>query len=239
MMRRLKTYIWLILFSSVPTQAWSQVGIKVIMNNNSTIKGQLVNINDNGDVKLLLNAKDTLVLKSHLIKKYDIDGLVGFELSVPKIELKKYKFHTEGSLLLGEEVGGWGLRQSFNRKVFGSLYSGITLGIDNYTGSAELNVYSVGANVRYYFIDVPKLPYFSFNAGYGSFHALQKYNQVDAKGGAYWSPAAGLTFGKKISFDLSLGLRFQNSDIMYQLGETESEFRWKYKRFVLNMGISF
>jgi hypothetical protein len=209
------------------------------MNNNSIIKGQLININDNGDVILLLNAKDTLVLKSHLIKRYDVDGLVGFESHKPKIELKNYKFHTEGSLLLGEEVGGWGLKQSINRKLFGSLYSGITLGIDNYTGNAELNVYSVGANVRYYFIDTPKLPYLSFNAGYGSFHALQKYNQVDAKGGAYWSPSAGLTFGKKISFDLSLGLRFQNSDIMYQLGETESEFRWKYKRFVINMGISF
>lgn len=239
MIKGLIKYLTIFIAIGLSNNAWAQVEAKVIMYNNAVIKGELININEIGDVILLLNKRDTLRLNHHLVKKYYVNGLKTSGEFEREMVLNRYKFHTVGSLHIGEISNGWGFHQSFNRKVFNALYSGLTLGIDNYTGNAELNVYSVGANMRYFFTRLPKLPYISLNAGYGSFLALQKYNQVASEGGMYWNPSAGFTFGKKISFDLSMGLRFQNTGVTYQLGETESEINWKYRRISINLGVSF
>lgn len=218
----------------------AQSEVKVHLNNGGVLIGELLSITESGDLNIKMNGQQTMLIKAHLIKKYYADGRTE-KLSLRENDsfYKKFKFHTEAGILIGDMNSGYGLRQMINYKLINTLYSGIAIGVDNYTGNAELNVYSIGANTRYYFNKLPKHPFISLNAGYGTFHALQKFNQTNAKGGMYWNPSAGFSFGSVVSFDLSLGLRFQNSDIKYQLGETESEMKWKYRRISFNLGVTF
>jgi hypothetical protein len=216
-----------------------QTAVKVLLNNSSSVRGELIDINENGDVVLKLNGRDTITIINQQIKRYDIDGYKKVKDHTNSEFYRKFKFHTEGILLLGENTGGWGLKQSVNRRIIQDLYSGITVGIDNYSGNAELNVYSIGGNARYYFSSLPNHPFVCVNSGYGRFNPQQKFNQVGGKGGLYFNPSAGFSFGNRVTFDLSVGLRFQNANVQYQLGETESDIRWKYRRLSIQFGATF
>lgn len=216
-----------------------QTAVKVTLNNSSSIRGEFIKIAENGDIVIKLNRRDTFIIPHTQISRYDIDGFKKNNEGTYSLFYQKYKFHTEGILLLGENIGGWGLKQTINRNLLQSLYGGLTLGIDNYTGNAELNVYSIGANLRYYIKSLPNHPFISFNSGYGAYNPRQKFNQVGGKGGMYFNPSAGFSFGNRVTFDISVGLRFQNATINYQQGEVDSEARWKYRRLALQFGATF
>ncbi len=218
---------------------YGQAPIKITMHNSSTIRGELLNINIYGDLTIKMFGRDTFIISNNLIKHYDVDGYKPAKTVDKTLFYRKYKFHTEASRLVGEQFKGWGIKQSFNRSIYPYLYAGATIGVDNYTLNAELNVFSVGANLRYYFQSMPHHPFVSLNGGYGAFYAQQKYNQVASKGGTYFNPSVGFSFGKRVSFDIALGLRFQNAQVQYQLGELESAILWKYKRLALQVGVTF
>jgi hypothetical protein len=240
-MKKIKQYILLFTLFCVHFCILAQTEVKVHLDNGGVLVGELLDISETGDLTLKMRGDQLLTIKSHLIRKYYANGSMEKPGVNPENDpfLKKYKFHTEGSLLIGDMDSGYGVKQIINYKLINSLYTGLSIGVDNYSGNAELNVYSIGADTRYYFSRLPKHPFVSFNAGYGTFHALQKFNQTSSKGGMYWNPSAGFSFGSIISFDVSLGLRFQNSDIKYQLNETESEIKWNYRRITLSLGVTF
>ena len=239
-MRKFIQHIVFVIVVCIPFVMHTQTTVKVILHNGGSLKGELISINDEGDLILQMSGQQPMTIKSHLIKKFTADGT--HERSENEEDndfFKKLKIHSEAAVLISDQTSGYGIKMTVNYKVVNTLYGGVAVGLDNYIDNAELNVYSVGANIRHYFSNIPKHPFLNLTTGYGSFYPLQKYNQVSGQGGFFWNPSAGLSFGSKISFDVSVGLRFQNTSITYQNGETESELRWKYRRLAIQIGMSF
>ena len=206
----------------------------VLLNNNSSFKGKIIEEKEGEYLLLKLSGGDILRLEAHEIKKVtqeQEDGTYSERRSSKVRRTKEefraewkesrsakrniYEFKEKGfynatyfSSTSGEQEGEFNFGLGFHN-VFGYQFSrlfglGLGLGLDTYSFESGETLYPVYLEGRGYFREKINSPYYAVGLGYGFAFENEDEEILEAEGGIMAHPSIGMRFGASADTNLML-----------------------------------
>ena len=194
------------------------------------------------------------------IPKNEIDKVyedVKFDATLPSSlssnsltrEPKPYAFKEHGlyqsfsAFLNFSDPGGAGLQYSIGHRFNRLLGVGGGLGIESNDFFNDRDLVPVFAEARGYFMPEKISPYYALKIGYGFALKHDYSDEIEAKGGLYFSPEVGVRFGgRAVNFYLGMEYKIQNATYVNSFfwgADGTTTDKLTYRRLEMRTGLVF
>ncbi len=252
-LKTMKKFRFIIMLLLIATAVFVQAQATqdaVYVKSGGVFRGQLIKYEQGEYVKIQLATGDIVTLPQKEIRKI-IQGGVDKNTSMNRGFYYHFQMGVNGGMsYYGDFMLGLDLENTVGIQHNRWLGTGLSVGVDRYFGGEDVFFVPASLNLRGYFLDRARTPYYSLNLGYGMAVLQDKDTFRKAKGGWMWHPAFGIRFrGHSGSFTLDLGLKAQSVELEYD-PESQPRRWWgrpwldkvkktRYYRTTLRMGWLF
>ena len=230
-MYRFSLTIILILFCLL-SQAQNS-GQRILLKDGTEVQGELLSMDNNGQVTIKTEHLETLKLKFEAIAK--IENTLERPLGTDKY------FSFETALLANNSNRGSSVRLSYHQFVANHFSFGMGAGIDVFDFRNNEMFAPLFLNATIISKNRKIKPYLSLDVGYGfSFHNKENDSILESTGGFLANPRIGVKiFSDDFGFSVFSGIKFQKASYIYDAWNGQIEEDIEYRRLEFGLGFHF